>query len=171
MHIYYTTGCSPLRNVFIIFCYGLLRPDKTQHSEVPTDLPSHTPQISHLFIRVYPVVHNYKAMCVCVSVCLLCFLNIQYPSTKYVCMNRKSHHELLKGQFTKNMKILSLFTHPCVVPNLKAFLSSCPYSESQWGPMLFRTPLTFTVWTNRILQNCILLYSAEERMSYKFGTT
>jgi len=64
MHIYFTTGCSPLRNVFIIFCYGLLRPDKTQHSEVPTDLPSHTPQISHLFIRVCPVVHNYKAMCV-----------------------------------------------------------------------------------------------------------
>lgn len=124
IHIYFTTGCSPLRNVFIIFCYGLLRPDKTQHSEVPTDLPSHTPQISHLFIRVCPVVHNYKAMCVCVCVCLLCFLNVQYPSCKYM-------------RVSKKRKFCNFFTHSCVGPNLKAFLSFLPYSESQWGPILF----------------------------------
>lgn len=49
---------------------------------------------------------------------------------------------ILKGIIYSEIRILSLFTDPRVIPSLyehKNVCVFCPYSVSQWGPMLFWT--------------------------------
>ncbi len=87
------------------------------------------------------------------------------------------------------MKILSSFTHPQVVPNLYEFLCFAEhkgrYFEESLGPGCFGAPLTFIVG-NKITMKVngapellcfphsseyLPLCSAEQRHSYRFGTT
>jgi len=69
------------------------------------------------------------------------------------------------------MKILSSFTQPHVIPNLYEFLFFCS--------MLVTRQLINTTEVNRVYQlsgyqhysKYLILYSAEERNSYRFGIT
>lgn len=41
----------------------------------------------------------------------------------------------------------------CGTQNVGVFFCVCPYNESQWGSVLFCTPLTSIIWTKTVLQN------------------
>ncbi len=95
----------------------------------------------------------------------------------------------IKGIVHPKMIIMSSFTQPQVVPNLYECLCSAEhkgrYSEECGKQRSSGAPLTsimfsFLLWKSMVpqnslitdfLQNIFLLYSAEQRHSYRFGTT
>ncbi len=95
------------------------------------------------------------------------------------------HKTSLKGIVHPKMKILSSFTHPQVVPNLYEFLCSAEhkgrYSEECGKQSSSVAPLTSIVfffyyrsqWCPKTawLQTFFKISSAEQRNSYRFGTT
>ncbi len=94
-------------------------------------------------------------------------------------------HSILKGTVHPKMKILSSFTHPQVVPNLYEFLCSAEhkgrYFEERlfWGTIDFHCTKKNTMEVNGAPEllcfphssKYLPLCSAEQRNSYRFGTT
>ncbi len=95
-------------------------------------------------------------------------------------------HITLKGIVHPKMKIISSFTHPQVVPNLYECLCSAEhkgrYSEECGKQSSSGAPLTSIVYfflvngapkqlSYKLSSKCLPLCLAEQRNSYRFGTT
>ncbi len=119
------------------------------------------------------------------------FSSKRYFTQKYVMLGKKSFTSCicLKGIVHPKMKILSAFTHPQVVPNLYEFLCSAEhkgrYSEECGKRSNSGAPLTSIVFFfptmevngapkqpgYKLSSKYLPLCSAEQRKSYRFGTT